>query len=389
MRHEPIDEITFSVTPNRKSYTKLHLHNISDDTLAYKVKTTNIKSYCVRPNAALLAPGEEIDVELIQQAYKSIPEDFFRSRDRFLLQIARLVEVPRGPGEGSLHGYATAMDLWTKVPDNVIYKSKFETKNIVVPESTPLTAAQAADDTTSIPSVLTQPQVKPNTMMQERKLPPTPTLNNPTIEAPPLVNDLPDVQMEEAPLPPLPSRSVPPPPPPAKQYESVSRAPKSQSPKKEPPQLPSETEPRAAPVPVSPVVPQKAAPDPRPTALPPTSETPDEPEIDYQSIEFARERALGMQTAPKISLDTPDAATKQRIAVERAGELVRVINIRLSDIEVINEELAEARHKLSDARMATRPAYDVRYEVNESSRVSLAQVAIMAVISGALLQLLV
>lgn len=96
-----------------------------------------------------------------------------------------------------------------------------------------------------------------------------------------------------------------------------------------------------------------------------------------------------MRPAPKVSPPPLDRSTRQRVAVERAGELVRVINMRKGDIDTLKSELAEARHKLSDAHMATRPAYDVRYEVNESSRVPFAQICIMAVISGALLQLLV
>lgn len=96
-----------------------------------------------------------------------------------------------------------------------------------------------------------------------------------------------------------------------------------------------------------------------------------------------------MRPAPKVTPPSLDRAARQRVAVERAGELVRVINSQLGDIDKLKTELAEARHKLSDAEMATRPAYDVRYEVVESAKVPFAQICIMAVISGALLQLLV
>lgn len=115
----------------------------------------------------------------------------------------------------------------------------------------------------------------------------------------------------------------------------------------------------------------------------------DNEDVDYKSTAYARSRALHVRPSPKVELPVLDQPTRQRIAVERAGELVRVINAREKNLEAIRLELAEARHKLSDAQMATRPAYDVRYEVNEAARVPFAQICIMAIISGALLQLLV
>lgn len=113
------------------------------------------------------------------------------------------------------------------------------------------------------------------------------------------------------------------------------------------------------------------------------------PEVDYESREYARTRALQINVTHTATLPQLDQPTGQRVAVERAGELVRVINEKIKQIESVNTQLTEARHRLSDARMATRPAYDVRFELSESSRIPLVQVTILAFISGAVLQLLI
>jgi hypothetical protein len=41
----------------------IKLINPSNELLAYKVKTTAPKRYCVRPNAGLIKPGEQIEIQ--------------------------------------------------------------------------------------------------------------------------------------------------------------------------------------------------------------------------------------------------------------------------------------------------------------------------------------
>lgn len=125
-------------------------------------------------------------------------------------------------------------------------------------------------------------------------------------------------------------------------------------------------------------------------SLSPTNDTvDDEDDIDYLSPEYSRSRILSINTTPAMVVPELDRASRQRIAIERAGELVRTINEKSKEIGSLNNELIEARHRLSDARTATRPAYDVRFEMVETSRVPLPQITIMAMISFALLGLLI
>lgn len=112
-------------------------------------------------------------------------------------------------------------------------------------------------------------------------------------------------------------------------------------------------------------------------------------DIDYHSVEYSRERALGMNVTHTATLPELDRTTRHRVAIERAGELSLVIEEKLRVIDSLHKQLVEAQHRLSDARMATRPAYDVQFEINESGRVPLSQIAVMALISTALIQLLI
>lgn len=53
--------------------------------MAFKVKTTAPKFYCVRPNAGLVSPGESVRISLVLQGFtKPLPKDY-RCKDKFLI----------------------------------------------------------------------------------------------------------------------------------------------------------------------------------------------------------------------------------------------------------------------------------------------------------------
>ncbi|KAI9887575.1 MAG: phosphatidylinositol-binding protein scs2 [Watsoniomyces obsoletus] len=64
----------------------LHLRNIGPDPVAFKVKTTAPKQYCVRPNSGRVESGETVDVSVILQAMKEDPPPDAKCRDKFLVQ---------------------------------------------------------------------------------------------------------------------------------------------------------------------------------------------------------------------------------------------------------------------------------------------------------------
>ena len=87
-----IETFTGQITNQTKigSFTKptseyLSLTNTSNTPLAFKVKTTAPKLYCVRPNASIIEPGNSIKISIILQGFSQpLPEDY-KCKDKFLL----------------------------------------------------------------------------------------------------------------------------------------------------------------------------------------------------------------------------------------------------------------------------------------------------------------
>ncbi|MCJ1470549.1 phosphatidylinositol-binding protein scs2 [Pseudocyphellaria aurata] len=64
----------------------LRLRNPGANPIAFKVKTTAPKQYCVRPNSGRIEPGSEVEVQVLLQAMKEDPPPDARCRDKFLVQ---------------------------------------------------------------------------------------------------------------------------------------------------------------------------------------------------------------------------------------------------------------------------------------------------------------
>lgn len=112
-------------------------------------------------------------------------------------------------------------------------------------------------------------------------------------------------------------------------------------------------------------------------------------EPSAEEIAASRARLLSSRSAPQVDAVVLSEEAAQRAAVERAGELMRISKQQDAEIATVREQLAEARHKLSDAKMAVLPAYDVKYEVDGTARIPLSQIVVMAAISFVVLKLLV
>lgn len=69
----------------KQSSCSMQLTNKTDEYIAFKVKTTNPKKYCVRPNSGIVLPGSSCSVTVTMQAPKEIPPDM-QCKDKFLLQ---------------------------------------------------------------------------------------------------------------------------------------------------------------------------------------------------------------------------------------------------------------------------------------------------------------
>ncbi|GAA6059202.1 hypothetical protein JCM10212_005547 [Sporobolomyces blumeae] len=64
----------------------LSVSNHNQHAIAYKVKTTAPKQYCVRPNSGRIEPGETVEVQVLLQPMKEDPPAGTKCRDKFLVQ---------------------------------------------------------------------------------------------------------------------------------------------------------------------------------------------------------------------------------------------------------------------------------------------------------------
>ncbi|KAJ4950103.1 hypothetical protein NE237_026935 [Protea cynaroides] len=80
-------ELTFPFELKKQISCSLQLSNKTDNYVAFKVKTTNPKKYCVRPNTGIVLPRSTSDVIVTMQAQREAPPDM-QCKDKFLLQCA-------------------------------------------------------------------------------------------------------------------------------------------------------------------------------------------------------------------------------------------------------------------------------------------------------------
>ncbi|KAK5209116.1 phosphatidylinositol-binding protein scs2 [Exophiala xenobiotica] len=79
-------ELGFRRPFTREVTETLKLANGNDAPLAFKVKTTAPKQYCVRPNSGMIPPNSEVEVQVLLQAMKEEPPLDAKCRDKFLVQ---------------------------------------------------------------------------------------------------------------------------------------------------------------------------------------------------------------------------------------------------------------------------------------------------------------
>ncbi|KAG5028300.1 hypothetical protein JHK87_011814 [Glycine soja] len=87
---EPL-ELKFPFELKKQISCSLQLSNKTDSYVAFKVKTTNPKKYCVRPNTGIVTPRSTCDVIVTMQAQKEAPADM-QCKDKFLLQSVKTVD---------------------------------------------------------------------------------------------------------------------------------------------------------------------------------------------------------------------------------------------------------------------------------------------------------
>ncbi|XP_022144557.1 vesicle-associated protein 2-2-like isoform X3 [Momordica charantia] len=78
-------ELKFTFELKKQSSCLIHLINKSDQFIAFKVKTTSPKKYCVRPNTGIIKPKDTCDFTVTMLAQRAAPPDM-QCKDKFLVQ---------------------------------------------------------------------------------------------------------------------------------------------------------------------------------------------------------------------------------------------------------------------------------------------------------------
>ncbi|KAJ3127742.1 phosphatidylinositol-binding protein scs2 [Nowakowskiella sp. JEL0407] len=107
---EPDKELSFTrpLTNQVKKFLVIS-NNDSSSPIAFKVKTTAPKQYCVRPNSGKLLPGASAEVLVLLQAMKEDPPLDFKCKDKFLIQGLKISdEIMSLDGEESTQRLAEA-----------------------------------------------------------------------------------------------------------------------------------------------------------------------------------------------------------------------------------------------------------------------------------------
>ncbi|MCO5594041.1 hypothetical protein L7F22_048061 [Adiantum nelumboides] len=85
-------ELRFPIELERQVSCSLQFINQTHNAVAFKIKTTSPKNYCVRPNIGIIGPGNSCTVTVTMRALYEAPHEL-QSRDKFLVQS---IYAPQG-----------------------------------------------------------------------------------------------------------------------------------------------------------------------------------------------------------------------------------------------------------------------------------------------------
>lgn len=137
LRVQP-SELKFPFEVRKQSACAMQLANKTDQYVAFKVKTTNPKRYCVRPNAGVVSPYSVCNVTVTMQAPKEAPPDM-QCRDKFLVQS---VIVPNGATNKDIN-----QEMFNR--DNEKFVDEFKLRVVFIPANPPSPVPEEDEEGTS------------------------------------------------------------------------------------------------------------------------------------------------------------------------------------------------------------------------------------------------
>ncbi|KAL1977946.1 hypothetical protein VTN31DRAFT_805 [Thermomyces dupontii] len=108
-------ELGFRRPFNVEVSESMFLRNLNNEPVAFKVKTTAPKHYCVRPNSGRIEPGKSVEVQVLLQAMKEDPPLDAKCKDKFLVQSVAIT------GD---YEYSNIASIFEKVPKSAVQERK-------------------------------------------------------------------------------------------------------------------------------------------------------------------------------------------------------------------------------------------------------------------------
>ncbi|XP_057980140.1 vesicle-associated protein 1-3 [Malania oleifera] len=131
-------ELKFPFELKKQSSCSMQLTNKTNQYVAFKVKTTNPKKYCVRPNTGIVLPGASCSVTVTMQAQKEAPSDM-QCKDKFLLQS---VAAPNGAATKDI-----TPEMFNKEDGKVV--EEFKLRVVYIPANPPSPVPEGSEEGSS------------------------------------------------------------------------------------------------------------------------------------------------------------------------------------------------------------------------------------------------
>ncbi|KAJ4776055.1 Vesicle-associated protein 1-1 [Rhynchospora pubera] len=156
-------ELKFPFELKKQSSCSIHLVNKSNDYVAFKVKTTSPKRYCVRPNIGVILPMSSSEFTVTMQGQKTAPPDM-QLKDKFLVQVT---VVPFGTTEEDI-----IPEFFSKESGRYIEESKLRVVLISPPNSPEHVLHHASNGNGSLNSVSPRPGDKEAPSLKDNQIDP-------------------------------------------------------------------------------------------------------------------------------------------------------------------------------------------------------------------------
>ncbi|CAH8362465.1 unnamed protein product [Eruca vesicaria subsp. sativa] len=129
-------ELKFPFELKKQSSCSLQITNkTTDKVVAFKVKTTNPRKYCVRPNTGVVLPGDSCNVTVTMQAQKEAPLDM-QCKDKFLVQSVIVSDATTSKD--------VLAEMFNKEPGRVI--EDFKLRVVYIPANPPSPVPEGSEE---------------------------------------------------------------------------------------------------------------------------------------------------------------------------------------------------------------------------------------------------